>query len=194
MIQQWTDRLVSRMIENGVIEEEKKALYAFGMEQGVRTLLEIVLMLITAMLLKVFWQGVIMIVSFCPIRAYAGGYHAKTPLQCALKSWLMFVAFLLWLRYLPYNLPLQLVVVVVTGFFLVVLCPMPDEHRPLEDFEVPRYRKCSFLLYGIETIIYIASLLLENEWLSRSIVCGMGMLLIVWCAYLVLGKRIKKKK
>lgn len=193
MLKRWTDRWVQKMIANGVIEQERAPLYAFGMEQGVRTLLEIILMLITSAVLGLFFQGVVMMLSFCPIRAYAGGYHAKTPLQCALKSWLMFTAFLLWLRFMPSYIILQIVVLIVTGIFLVFLCPMPDEHRPLEDFEVPRYRKYSFILYSMEVIFYIAGFFIWKENLSRSIICGMGMLLVVWCTYLI-KKAFEKKK
>lgn len=95
MIEKMTKSLVERMIRTGIIEKERAPLYAFGMEQGLRTLLEMVLMLVTGIVFGLFWQGAVMMTVFCLIRVYAGGYHAKTPMQCAVKSWLMFTAFLL---------------------------------------------------------------------------------------------------
>lgn len=192
MLERLTERWVEGMIAGGVIERERAPLYAFGMLQGVRTLIEIVLMLVTSLAMGVFLQGLIMMLAFCPIRIYAGGYHAKTPMQCAFKSWLMFAAVLAWIRFLPTHFILEIAVLVVTGLFLVFLCPMPDEHRPLEDFEIPRYRRYSFILYGLEVVLYVAGLFIWEGNLSRSIIGGMGMLLIVWVAYLIKKKWDKK--
>ena len=182
--QHWSEQ----MIDKGVIERERAPLYCFGMEQGMRTLLEILLMLVTGVLLGLFWQGLIMMCAFCFIRIYAGGYHAKTPMQCAIKSWIMFTAFLLWLRYVPENLYMQIGTILVTGVVLFFLCPLPDDNKPLQDYEIAKYRKRSFILYGVEVVIYLMGFFVSHDLVARSIVCGMGMLLVVWGIYVI--KRI----
>lgn len=185
MIEKLTERWVERMIEAGVVEKERSALYAFGLEQGLRTLVEIMLMLITSVVFGLFLQGVVMMIAFCSIRIYAGGYHARTPMQCAIKSWVMFTAFLLWLRYCPAYVPLQIAVLVVTGLCLIFLCPLPDKNKPLQDYEIPKYRKRSLYFYGIEVALYVAGHFIWKGNLSRSITTGMGMLLLVWGAYVI---------
>lgn len=188
MLEKIAQRWSERMIANGVIEKERAPLYIFGMEQGLRTLLEILLMLVTGVLLGLFWHGLIMMCAFCSIRIYAGGYHAKTPMQCAIKSWTMFTAFLLWLRYVPENVYVQIAVILVTGACLFFLCPLPDENKPLLGYEIPKYRKRSFILYGAEVVIYIIGLFVNHDMIARSIACGMGMLLVVWGVYVMKRK------
>lgn len=190
MAQCWSDKMIAK----GIIEQEKAPLYTFGMEQGLRTLGEILLMLMTSVVFGLFWQGLIMMISFCSIRIYAGGYHAKTPMQCVIKSWGMFTAFLLWLRYTPENFYIQIVVILVTGVCLVFLCPLPDEHKPLQDYEIPKYRKRSFVLYGAEVLIYIVGLSICRDIIARSVACGMGMLLVVWGVYIIKRKFLNGKK
>lgn len=185
MIERLTKNWVQWMIRTGVIERERAPLYAFGMEQGLRTLLEIILMLATGIVLGLFWQGVVMMTTFCLIRVYAGGYHAKTPMQCAIKSWIMFTAFLVWLRFCPSLLIVQISIITVAGIFLVFVCPLADEHKPLQEYEIPKYRKRSLFIYFIEVVLYIIGIIVQESSLSRSIACGMGMLLVVWGVYII---------
>ena len=185
MLEKMSQRWSERMIENGVIERERAPLYAFGMEQGLRTLLELLFMLVIGFALGMFWQGVVMISAFCPIRMYAGGYHAKTPMQCAIKSWSMFTIFLLWQIYVQDTIWLQTAVILVVGFCLFFVCPLPDKNKPLQDYEIPKYRKRSFLLYGAEVFMYIVCIVMKCRATARSIVCGMGMLLVVWGVYIM---------
>lgn len=185
MIERLTKNWVERMIHAGVIEKERASLYSFGMEQGLRTSLEMVLMLVTGVVLGLFWQGAVMMAVFCLIRVYAGGYHAKTPMQCAVKSWLMFTAFLLWMRFCPSFPLVRLSIIAVVGICLLFVCPLPDEHKPLQDYEIPKYRKRSLLIYLVEVVLYIIGYVVEADSLLRSIACGMGMLLVVWGVYIV---------
>lgn len=184
MAQCWSERMIAK----GVIEKERAPLYAFGMEQGLRTLFEILLMFITSVILRLPWHGIIMMFCFGSIRIYAGGYHAKTPMQCAIKSWSMFTAFLLWLRFIPEIFFVQIAVILVTGACLVFLCPLPDENKPLQDYEIPKYRKRTYILYGAEVMIYAIGLLVCRDIIARSVVCGMGMLLVVWGGYVLKRK------
>lgn len=185
MIERLTKSWVERMIRAGIIEKERAPLYSFGMEQGLRTLLEMVLMLVTGIVFGLFWQGAVMMAVFCLIRIYAGGYHAKTPMQCAVKSWVMFTAFLLWMRFGPSFLFVELSIIVAVGICLLFVCPLQDEHKPLQDYEIPKYRKRSLLIYLVEVILYIIGYVVRADSLLRSIAYGMGMLLVVWGVYIV---------
>lgn len=144
MIERLTKNWVQWMIRTGVIERERAPLYAFGMEQGLRTLLEIILMLATGIVLGLFWQGVVMMTTFCLIRVYAGGYHAKTPMQCAIKSWIMFTAFLVWLRFCPSLLIVQISIITVAGIFWCLSAPL---RMNINHFRNMRYRSTGNVPY-----------------------------------------------
>ena len=88
MVNRWAKAIVKGLIANGTIEEEKAALYEFGFEQGFRTIAETLLLLVTGLVLRAFWQCVFILFIFTPIRRYAGGYHAKTEKMCYILSYL----------------------------------------------------------------------------------------------------------
>lgn len=185
MIERISNSWVNRMTESGIIEKDKAQLYEFGMQHGLRTLFEIIVMLVASIVLGMFIQGAMMILCFCCIRIYAGGYHARTSTRCIGMSFGMFLFFLLWQYFLPANLILQICVVFLVGICLVFACPLPDPNKPLLEYEIPKYRKIALYIYGVEVIVYIIGTILEQEKITRGLTCGMGMLLVVWGLYAV---------
>lgn len=82
MLARLADGLSQRMVDNEAIREEEAALVSFGIVQGLRSLIEMILMVVTGILCGLFWQSMVILLAFIPLRVFAGGYHAKTPLQC----------------------------------------------------------------------------------------------------------------
>lgn len=179
MVKRWAGAIVRRLIANGTIEEEKAALYEFGFEQGFRTMAETLLLLATGILLRVFWQCVLLLVVFTPIRRYAGGYHAKTPMQCAVKTWILTTAALLWYRFMPAYPVAQWVVMGAVLLAILLLCPVEDEHKPLQEYEIKKYRKKAGLLFGGDFLLFAVGSIWHIIWLSRGIALAMMMLLTI---------------
>lgn len=189
VLERFAGRLVSGMLASQTIPEENAGLVLFGIVQGLRSVIEILMILVTGIILNVFWQTVVLLVVFIPLRSYAGGYHAKTPVQCAVMTWLLFFCFLMWIRFLPEHVWLQLVMLLSAGICLWACCPVQHENKPLEEYEFEKYRKRTRLIYLTEVvlagILYVAGM---TEW-SHSIVLGIVM---VWLTMMiaVVEKRI----
>lgn len=60
--------------------------------------------LIFGLILGMFFERIIFLVTYIPLRSFAGGYHAKTPVRCYFASLFLIFAVLLFCKYVPYNL------------------------------------------------------------------------------------------
>ncbi len=179
MLERFAGWLVGRMLASQAFPEEDTPLVLFGILQGLRTLIEIIILLCTGLFMNLFWQGVVILLTFMPLRIYAGGYHARTPMQCAVKTWLLFLEILLLYKFTPGFLWIQILLLVITGLSLWKFAPVEHENKPLEEYEVIKYRKLAFGVYGTEAALFVILRLLGAAGAARCIVLGIGMMLVI---------------
>lgn len=179
MLERFAGWLVGRMLASQAFPEEDTPLVLFGILQGLRTLIEIIILLCTGLFMNLFWQGVVILLAFMPLRIYAGGYHARTPMECAVKTWLLFLGILLLYKLTPGFLWIQILLLVITGLSLWKFAPVEHENKPLEEYEVIKYRKLAFGVYGTETALFVILWLLGAAEAARCILLGIGMMLVI---------------
>ena len=179
MLERFAKWLVGKMLASQAIPKEDAPLVSFGIVQGLRTIIEIVILLITSFVFKLFWQGVIILLVFIPLRIYAGGYHAKTPMRCAVKTWLLFLGILLWLKFVPANVWAQIILLLVTFVSLWKFAPVQHPNKPLEEYEVLKYRKIAFGIFGVETALFVGFRIGGLMTISRCIVLGITMMVVI---------------
>lgn len=181
------------MLASQAISKEDAALVSFGIVQGLRTVMEIIFMLLIGIVMNVFWQSIIILGAFMPLRIYAGGYHAKTPMQCALKTWLLFFCFLLWLKYVPGYIWLQIFLLLLAGLCLWRFAPVEHENKPLEAYEFKKYRKKAGTIYVVELSLYAGAYAAGLPELSRSIALGVVMMWVIMMAGVVIGRKMSSR-
>lgn len=190
MVERVAERLVSSMLASQAIPEENAELVSFGIVQGLRSVIEIIVMVVTGLVLGRFWQSMVILLVFMPLRIYAGGYHAKTPMQCAIKTWLLFLGILLWLKFVPFPLWGQILFMIITVICLWRFAPVQHENRPLEEYEIVKYRKKAFQIFGVETALFVALSLFGFAELAKCIVLGIVMMTVI----MVLGVLVERMK
>lgn len=188
MLERFAERLAGKMLASQAIPREDVSLVSFGIVQGLRTLIEIIIMLLTGFVFRLYWQGVVILVVFIPLRIYAGGYHAKTPLQCAIKTWLLFLGVLLWLKFVPAYLWMQIVLLAGTAVCLWKFAPVQHVNKPLEEYEVLKYRKRAFIIFGAETIFFVVFRVFGFVDLARCILLGITMMQIIMVLGVIFGE------
>ena len=175
MLEKFAGWLVGWMLAGQAFPKEDAPLVSFGILQGLRT----IFMLLTGLFMNLLWQGALILIAFMPLRIYAGGYHARRPMQCAVKTWLLFFGILLLYRFAPGLLWVQILLLAITGLSLWKFAPVEHENKPLEEYEIIKYRKLAFGIYGAETVLFVMLRLLGAVGAARCIVLGMGMMLVV---------------
>lgn len=84
MLNKVSSKLAKRIADGS--ERRKEAVYTYGIEIILSTMIGISSILIVSGLLHEFKLGVIFLLVFAPLRVFTGGYHAVTYFRCFLIS------------------------------------------------------------------------------------------------------------
>ena len=176
-------RITDSLVEAGAVPTEDKALYEYGIRQGIVLVINIATAVLIGLVLEMFWQSIIFLLAYNPVRIYAGGYHARTPLACYLLSIPMMFALLLGIRMIPWNGYVCVIVLICIAVITEVLAPVADPNKPLNEREKIVYkgraRAYSAILTGAALMLWFAGM----KQTSLSIIMALGVAAIM----LILG-------
>lgn len=139
MISSLAGRIVHFLKKNGEIKEENEKLLIYGLTQGFRMCLNMVTTLLIGALMGMWWQGFLFLAAFIPIRSFAGGYHAKTPLRCYWYSVAIVAVSLEAVRHAAVQFVDAAALCSVLAIFF--LAPVESEKKYLSDAEKNSLRK-----------------------------------------------------
>ncbi len=179
------DNIVKWMLSNHIIEENKVVICKWGISHILDTIFNIVTFLIIGILLKMPFETIMFTIGYIPLRIYAGGYHAKTPFRCWCLSNIILVVSLVIVQnaekfYIAFG-ALSLISVVV----LIILMPVEDLHKPLDENDRKKYKKRGVAILAIEICISVAftllhhnkiSLVLSSIWVLLSVMLILGVI------------------
>lgn len=151
IIQRVTDELVS----NKIIDSEDCELYTYGLQQGALILLNILTILIVGKIFGMLWESVVFMVTYIPLRTYAGGYHARTQLKCYISSVVLIVTVLFGIRFIPWTNFICITIAIISGLIIYILSPVEDSNKPLDVAEVKVYGKKARMILALEFGVFI---------------------------------------
>lgn len=91
-------KIVDKMIDSQIIGVADRELYEFGIQQGTTLLLNVLTTIGIGLLMGMFWESLIFLILYTPIRVYAGGFHAQTQIRCYFLSVFIVLASLTLIR------------------------------------------------------------------------------------------------
>lgn len=77
------NKLVEYFVTNKIIDEERKDILSYGMEIVISSVITIGLCILISVVIRQLALCLIFLLIYCPIRLFAGGYHAKTRVRCS---------------------------------------------------------------------------------------------------------------
>lgn len=117
MKQKLSDAMAEKFIAEGVIQEEDKAIYAYGWRALGMWCFCTLTMFLIGIIMGEFLFTMIYFISFSVLRAYYEGYHADSRIVCFFSSMLLFIGCVLAGKYLIPDANHLLL-----GMILVFLC------------------------------------------------------------------------
>lgn len=189
MINNLAKRFADRLLENGSIPEDEQELYIYGLFMLLSSLMYLILACFLGCILGCVLESIIFYVAFQFIRRYAGGYHASTEMRCEILSTLSILACIVVLRLsMTYDFQLALLVVsAVSAVCIAVLCPLDTPEKSLSKKEFKYFRKISWLILSVISLVVIISYFVQLKWL-RIFFTPCCLSLILECFLLVAGK------
>lgn len=148
-------KIGNNLVRSNVIKEEDAEIYIYGINQIFVSVLNVSSALIIGLILDMFVESIIFMVAYIPLRSFAGGYHAKTPLRCYFASLILIFAVLLFCKIVPFNLFLHGGILLVSSVVIALLCPVQDNNKPLDNSEHHRYKKISITILLIEVSLWV---------------------------------------
>ena len=115
MIHVMADRIACFFVQKEIIEQDKSEIYSYGMELMISTVINGVLIVISAIVMNVFVQTIVLLIPFCLLRRLAGGYHAKTHIGCAAGFISVYWASISLIRFIPMQWG-----TVISAFMLII--------------------------------------------------------------------------
>ena len=130
-------------------------------EFGVTVLISKFIFLITIVIVGVFCDKLVSVLFFTlfytPLRSFAGGIHAKTPVRCYFFSLSMLILTALIFKFLRITKLFFYFSIVFSAIVLILLSPVEDLNKPLDEIEIKIYRKKSLLIWCIEATVGVIS-------------------------------------
>lgn len=168
MISRLSERIVKCLLKQSDIKDDEQDLYQYGFFILLSQILYLIIACIIGILLGAFFESIIFYIAFQFIRRYAGGYHASTETRCEVMSTLSILVCLVVIRLSKtYDFQFALLVVsAVSAVCIAVLCPLDTPEKPLSKKEFKYFRKISWLILSVISLVVAISYFVRLKWLQ----------------------------
>lgn len=154
-----------------IIEKEDLEIYKYGIQQGIFTIVNSVITLLTGIVLGVFGQSITLLVSYLPLRMYAGGVHARTATRCFIYTHIINFSLLLVVKWIGTPNFVLWLIAIFASLIIYKFSPVEAKNKPLSAEE----RK----LYGnkarkILTILFCIAMIFDFIGQNKHSLCILG--------------------
>lgn len=158
MLRWLSKKIVNWQIEKSILMDEERAVYQYGYEVFLNQILNILIAIVIAVILRAPMPVFVFLVGYIPLRSYCGGYHANTNGGCIIVSALLICLVCQVTKNIRISdaavlLPASFI---LSGILIFRFAPVPDRNKPLDELETIRYRSRSRLIWLAEAVIGMA--------------------------------------
>lgn len=149
-------KIGDNLVRSNVIKEEDAEIYIYGINQIFVSVLNVSSALIIGCIFGVALEIAVFMAAYIPLRSFAGGYHAKTPLRCYIFSVIMLIVVSNSMKYLYLANWVHYAVLVAATLVVLVLSPVEDKNKPLDKIEHRVHKKRAIFIAVAEFLISLS--------------------------------------
>lgn len=180
------EKITSYFVINGIIADEEREIYSYGLHQGLLIIINIMTTLFIGFLFKEVWEIIVFMIAYIPLRSYGGGYHAKTELRCYFLSVALMIALLLLIKFIPITKISILTLSSISVVIIYILAPVEDKNKALNDTESKIYKRKTRIILSIEILAVL--LLYIWEFKKFSLIISVAIFMV---SLMMIAGRIK---
>lgn len=189
-----SDKLLDGMIKEGIISDENKEIYLFGIKELFSQIFTYLVVLGIGLAFHMLIQTIVFIAAYMALRVYAGGYHAPTQFRCYVLSFGMIIAALLLIKWIDVTGFAVLAGIAFMGLIIYLLAPSEHKNKPLSQNEKKVYKK----KVGQRVIVYftlsLAAVITGVAEVATTIGIAMMFLIFMMIGNLHTGFKREQKK
>lgn len=159
MLNKWAERITNRLLKKQIIEQESVDIYKYGVYQLLTNLMNAITTILLGLVFGEVLISIIFVLAFMVLRIYAGGYHASTAFRCYLLTVGAITLTLLATKYIELPTGAILVLLILSSSTIVMLAPVENRNKGLDNIEQVIYQKRALIVWGIESICALVMLL-----------------------------------
>ena len=135
-------RLAETLIVLGIIEEDKKDNYIYGVEFLIMKVIGISIIGIIGILTQKYIETIVFYFTFNGLRKYTNGYHSKNALFCVLESMIVYwmICIVVGETLEKYICPLHMITF-FSMFMIYVLSPINTDSIMLDESEMKEHKE-----------------------------------------------------
>lgn len=190
MLTQNVEKIVDMLIDNGQYKFDDRQIIVFGLISLMQICFNIITTVMIGLFLGMLVESIYFLISFAPIRSYAGGYHAITPIKCYLLSVLIIIAVLLTQKYEVIGATMYFMGTIFSTVIIISLSPQQDTNKPLDSIEIKMYRKKAYFFLAVNMATLILTYLIGLFDVAKTI----SLSLFILAISLVAAKLINPKQ
>lgn len=181
-------KIGNNLVNSQIIKAEDIEIYIYGINQILVSILNIASALILGAIFGVFYEIAVFMAAYIPLRTFAGGYHAKTPLRCYVFSMIMLAIVSVSLRYFCIADEAYYVILVISIVVILILSPVEDKNKSVNEIEYKIYIKRTAIIVATEFAIYLILKFVRLDNLSEAIIYSFAAL-----SFMLVAGKIKKE-
>ena len=155
MIHKLSNVISNKLALLGIIQEERKNVYAYGLELLLASVLGVALLIILSMLLKKPFMWILYLLAFIPFRLNAGGYHAKSHFRCIVTFSSLYAALIIISHLIPPVRFFPFIISVLCIILVLIFAPIETINNPLNAGRTHICRRNSIILSVFNLVLSV---------------------------------------
>lgn len=175
MINKIVNRAVDQFVCKNIIKSNERAIYEYGLKNGIILVWNLLTIILIGAVSGHLQIAIIFMLCFVPLRTYAGGYHAKSPVACYVISVAIIIgaiAAVLAIGNLAiiWSIPLSLII--------YVLSPVETPKKKLSNRQKHKYQSVTAVILMVLFIFCVISQFGSIIYLKETIIVAEAIMCI----------------
>lgn len=195
MIEKLAKKIVVWQVNRNYLSKADESLYTYAYELLIGQVVNILIACLLAIIFHAYTTVFIYLITYIPLRSFAGGHHADTNNACTVISSILILIVCIMAGLFPpaYIFPANVLFAIISGFLLFLLAPVQDHNKPLDPPERIRYKKCSRLIWTAETALWVICYKAGAINASFAVTMGHITLAVLLCLGTIKNKYLRSK-
>lgn len=155
MFAKLAEYLTQQLENENVISSDKRDLYRYGFQYGMILTLNFITSILIGVVFGKVLESIILLATYIPLRSYAGGHHSSSSEKCYIVSSLIMIIWMCLLKFQILSASCCVIMLISGLIVCIILAPVEDKNKPLDNDEIQIYRKESYIVLVIEICLWI---------------------------------------